>query len=857
MSTSVRRLYESFQPEHYDLSLTVDRKAMTFSGQVVITGAKTGRPSQRLTFHQNGLKITSASIIKHDKKEGTAEVFVSRLNQQDSLHEVRLHSEAKIFPGKYTVTMAFEGTITAGMTGLYPCYFKKDGVEDVLLATQFESHHAREVFPCIDEPEAKASFDLHLTHETGLTALGNMPVKDSATDGDKTTCTFETTPVMSTYLLAFVVGDIHKVSGQTKRGTEVNIWGTAAQPANSFEFALQTAVGSIEYFEDYFGVEYPLPKADHIALPDFSSGAMENWGLITYREAVLLLYPEEASQSTRELIALVVAHETSHQWFGNLVTMQWWDDLWLNESFANMMEYLAVDAQFPDWKVVDTFIAAEGLSALRRDSIYGVQAVRTPVNHPDEISTLFDPSIVYAKGGRLLFMLKNFIGDNAFRSGLSAYFKKHAYGNTVGDDLWAALGEASGKDVGGFMTPWLTQSGYPVLTAEQNGRELAVKQQHFLDDPAKADPDRLWQVPLFTDAPGAPDLLAKRAQNIQLDNSDFAILNRGARGHYLVHYAQPEHRAFVIDQAVSKVLPEPDRLMLLNTAVTLAKAGMAPFSLALETLAAYNTEDTETVWDMMALVLGDARRFVDHDEALDAAYKTMTGRLIQPQYERLGWQESPNDSPADQKLRATILSLGAYAEVPAILDEAKRLFTAYQSDPSAVPAELRGIVFAVAIKQAVPGALDYLLQLHRDTANSDLQRDIAGSITATKDAAEAEKVLGLLQDPKLIKPQDADRWLFMMLRNRYIRQTAWDWMEANWKWVEKTYEKDKSYDYFPRHCANICNTRELQQRYQRFFEPKRSNLTLKRNIQIGLSEIEARLAWLERDLAGVQTFMKV
>ena len=376
MHKSVTRLYKTFQPEHYSLTIKLDEAAMRFSGHVIITGKKIGRPSKRLTFHANGLKVTAGTITVRDKK-GEREVPITRINQQKTLHELRLHTDTLLYPGAYTVEMSFEAPITEGMTGIYPCNFIHNGIEKKLFATQFESHHAREAFPCIDEPEAKAIFDLTLITRTGVEVLSNTPilsqksarsagaskerVEESGTvtseatsspnkgrallkDRTEITTRFQQTPRMSTYLLAFVVGELHKKTGKTKSGVDVNIWATIAQPTSSLDFALDVAIKSIEYFEDYFGVAYPLAKADHVALPDFSSGAMENWGLITYRERVLLAYSDQTGQSTRETIALVIAHETSHQWFGNLVTMRWFDDLWLKEGFANLMAYQLLDA---------------------------------------------------------------------------------------------------------------------------------------------------------------------------------------------------------------------------------------------------------------------------------------------------------------------------------------------------------------------------------------------------------------------------------------------------------------------------------------------------------------------------------
>src|SRR5258706_8376447 len=267
MAKSVKRIYKELKPAHYQLDLSPDMEAMTFAGTVAIRLKKTGRPSQRLTFHQHDLKITSAKIVKHDKK-GDRELAVVRINNQNTLDEVRLHTSEMVHSGDYTVSLEFSGKITRGMTGLYPCFFNVDGKEHTMLATQFESHYAREVFPCIDEPEAKATFDLTLVTPKGLTVLANTPTKAKEPAGQLVKTTFETTPKMSTYLLAFIIGELHSKTTKTQRGTEVSVWTTIAQPAAALDFALDTGKRSIEFFEDYFDTPYPLPKLDHVALPD-------------------------------------------------------------------------------------------------------------------------------------------------------------------------------------------------------------------------------------------------------------------------------------------------------------------------------------------------------------------------------------------------------------------------------------------------------------------------------------------------------------------------------------------------------------------------------------------------------------
>jgi aminopeptidase N len=641
---------------------------------------------------------------------------------------------------------------------------------------------------------------------------------------------------------------------------------------------------------------------------------MENWGLITYRERVLLDYPGETSQSTREYIALVVAHETSHQWFGNLVTMRWWDDLWLNESFANMMEYQAVDAMFPEWHVWNQFIASEGLAAFRRDATYGVQSVHVDVHHPDEISTLFDGSIVYAKGGRLLYMMKNYIGETAFRAGLSEYFKAHAYGNTTGNDLWAALSKAthdenctsssyafssrgtkravseygevstaakkragteeasrvggsadkqagrcscrSGKDVGSFMTPWLSRSGFPVVHVAQEGKDVSLTQEHFLDDTAKADPTRFWPVPTFANATETPEVFESSQVKCTLQKDNPLVINTGTRGHYLVQYISAKTKSHLESLIAKQTIGEPDRLMLLNGSAMLARAGYQSYADTLALLEAYKEESSEPVWDIMGLVAAEVRRFIDADASLESAIKDMSRKLVAKQYARLGWEEAAGEPVADTKLRSLILGLGAYGENEDVLTKARSLFASYQKDASSVPAELRALVLSIPVKEGDEAAVEFLLTLHDETQNSELKGDACDALTATRDPKVAQKLLGRLKDGKLVKPQDVDRWLIYLLRNRYTRDIAWQWMVDEWAWLQKTFENDKSYDYLPRYAASVVNTRDYEQKYHDLFDGKLDQPMLKRNISVGFEEITARLAWLERDLAAIQTFFK-
>lgn len=829
---TVSRLYETYQPSHYDLTLTLNRVQRNFSGSVTIHGTK--MTSTAIQLHAKDLKITNVAV---NEEPATFTLDVSNdlliIETQDTTGEVR-------------VSVDFSGTITDAMHGLYPCYYEVNSEKQELLATQFESHHAREVFPCVDEPEAKATFDLTLNTEVTVSVLSNMPILEQTRSDLGLMTSFETTPLMSTYLLAFVVGDLQKHTGHTKNGVEVNVWATKAQAADSLVFPLEVATKTIEFFDEYFGVPYPLPKADHVALPDFSSGAMENWGLITYRE-IALLVDKSSSVSMREYVATVIAHETSHQWFGNLVTMRWWNDLWLNESFATIMEYVAVDALYPEWQTWNTFASQETLSALRRDQLAGVQAVKAEVNHPDEISTLFDPSIVYAKGARLLKMLRSYIGDEAFRSGLQAYFKEHAYHNTVGSDLWNAFSQSSGKDIEAFMNTWISQSGFPLVQVVSTPTGYELTQERFvLGD---TDTTSLWPIPLFATHPTFPELLSNKTVTFEAEHT-LPLLNRDNDAHFVSQYDDAGWH-FILEALKNNELGPVARLSLLHETSLLARGGKTPTATLLPLLAAYSHESSEPVWNIISMIIGDLKRFVEEDEASEKMLKTLVVRTASGLYEKLGFDQIDGESEQDIKLRATILGLLSYGEHREVLD---RCIDAFQSaeDVQTLPSEIRGIIFSVAAKHGTPEDFKRLLKLHETTVNAELRDDLTSGLCSTKDSAQIATLVARLTDSNLVKRQDLFRWYIYLLRNRFAREQTWQWMVASWPWIEETFKGDKSYDDFARYSANVLSTRKWLETYNAFFDPMSNQTALKRAIEIGKVEIESRVEWLERDTDPVR-----
>lgn len=833
---SVARLINYFTPEHYQLSLSLDQSERRFSGTVTIEG-QSSENAEKIMVHAKELSIDSVTF---DGKEATF-----AFGEPDEL--TITHPDLRA--GKHIVVLAFSGKITDAMHGLYPCYYEHNGEKKELLATQFESHHAREAFPCIDEPEAKATFDVTITTQKGIVVLGNMPIEEQHEQDDSLVTRFSTTPRMSTYLLAWVTGDLHRKTAMTKSGVEVSIWATPAQKPESLDFALDTATRTIDFFNDYFDTPYPLPKSDHVALPDFSSGAMENWGLITYREVALLADPETSGISSRQYVALVVAHELSHQWFGNLVTMKWWHNLWLNESFATLMEYIAVDKLYPDWNIWLEFSTRESMLALRRDSIDGVQSVQVDVHHPDEIGTLFDGAIVYAKGARLLRMLQHYIGHQAFQEGLKSYFAEFAYKNTEGDDLWNKLSEASGKPIAAFMNTWISQPGFPVVRLSSENTSLVLQQEQFFVGPHQKSA-RLWPIPLNATQDSLPELLEAAELQATFDPATTLRLNNGDSAHFITQYDDLLMQK-IINGIRDNSLQPLDRLQILNEQTLLARGGRISTAALIPLLGAYTQETNEAVWDIIAAALSELRKFVEYADESEQNLKALYRTLAKPQYERLGWVAQKDEPESDAKLRATIIGMMLYGEDKDAISKAIEL---YKTTPlGAIDAELRpGIIAAMVRHGDDPPIVAKLIEEYKTTTNADLRLDIASGFTATRRAEDIKLILATIKDSSVVRPQDVIYWFIWTIRNPKGRELAWEWVRNEWGWITETFGSDKSFDYYPRHAAGALMTAEQLTEYKEFFTPLQSEPALTRVITLGIAELEGRIELLARDTEAVR-----
>lgn len=824
--SAVARLFKEFQPNHYNLKIILEENSLKFSGHATIYGQTVKNNTKKIKLHAKDLNIISASI--------NGQIAKTSLTEDELTLEVK-----NILPKNIELSIEWNGKITKSMHGIYPT---KTISGETIIATQFESHHAREAFPCVDEPEAKATFDITL-ETNDVDVLCNMPISSQETLPDKRKKTvFQTTPVMSTYLVAFVSGKLQRVSTNTSNGTEISVWSSMDHDIESLVFPLEVAVKTTEFFNEYFGVDYPLPKCDHVALPDFSSGAMENWGLITYREMALIADPNTVSTSSKELIATVIAHEISHQWFGNLVTMKWWDDLWLNESFATLMEYLVIDAIYPDWNVMTSFAAGEALSAFRRDILPGVQPVMTSVNHPDEISTLFDPSIVYAKGARLLLMAYHLVGDKAFRKGLKKYFKNHAYSNTVGSDLWLALSKASGKDVASIMEPWITTPGFPYITVERkNSDTITLRQEQLIT--TKFSNNKVWPIPLWSNKRLDQGIFDTRKLTTQA-TSPIRLNTIG--GHYVTKYDNSSDLMQLFKSIQKGDLSPHSRLLVLHDLVLLAKCHKESLSDAILALKYFQHDKEESVWSVIQVVIADTRMLIEDDEKIENKLREIVWRLIQPNYQILGWIDRPEDSTNDRKLRSSIIGLAIYSEQQDTISKSLEIYK-QSKDLTNLPSDIRGSILAGLVKTNQKGVFTNLFKKYPVIKQPDLSLDVAGALCATKQSKNIDLLINNLKNEKFVRHQDLDRFVVYLLKNRYSRDKAWKWLVENWTWISNNFASDKSYDSYPRYAATAFSTTKGLNQYKKLFVGLKSEPALTRNIELGIKDIENKINWRKAD----------
>jgi aminopeptidase N len=828
--------YQAFQPTHYNIYLDINRETKKISGKTTITG---NAKNKAVAIHQKYLKI-DAVLVDEQAVPFTID---------DANDAVRFNVPAA---GEVTIAIDYTAPLTDTMMGIYPSYYEVDGVKKQIIGTQFETNAARQAFPCVDEPEAKATFDVAIKYDEheGEVTLANMP----EVKVENGVHYFDTTVKMSTYLIAFAFGELQGKQTTTKSGVQIGVFATKAHKANELDFPLDIAKRSIEFYEDFYQTPYPLPHSWQLGLPDFSAGAMENWGLVTYREAALLLDPDNTTLDRKQYVATVIAHELAHQWFGDLVTMKWWDDLWLNESFANMMEYVAVDALEPDWHIWETYQTSEVPAALQRDATDGVQSVHVEVEDPAEIDALFDGAIVYAKGSRMLVMVRALIGDEALRKGLKNYFAAHQYNNATGADLWAALGEASGIDVGAIMHSWLEQPGYPVVTAAVVDGQLTLSQQQFFIGQSE-EVGRQWQIPLNSNYAAAPELLKNHSvtigdyQALRAENGEPFRLNVGDDSHFIVKYD---------DQLLADILDHVDeldavaQLQLLQDLRLLAEGRQLSYETIVPLLPRFANSTSAIVNETLYRIANGFKRFVTPDSAEELKLQAFMNQLTADQVARLGLTPKAGESNDDQLIRPIVLGAALYAKNVDVIASAHNLFKNNRGKLYSLPADTRLYVLINEVRNFGNAELiDELLAEYRQSADASYKGSLRAAIVQTTDPELVAKVVAQFKDAATVKPQDLRSWYFGTLANHYGEQAAWDWFRQNWDWMEEALGGDMEFTTYITVTANVFRTRTRLEEFKDFFEPKLGTPGLTREIKMDTNVIESRVKLIEEEKDAV------
>src|SRR5213593_3556358 len=683
------RLPRQVVPTRYEIRLVPDLTTSVFAGVETIT-VTVHEPTSEILLNAAELEISEAAI----EHEG-GRVLGGLVEVDESTERGRVRFPETLRPGEWRLRLAFKGILNDKLRGFYrSTYREQTGAPRVLAATQFEATDARRAFPCWDEPAFKAVFSLTLVIDPGLTAVSNTRIVSERVEGGKKILRFADTIRMSTYLVAFIVGDLEATDAIQVGRTPLRVWCVPGK-RHLAGFALEVAADSLRFFQDYYGLPYPGDKLDLLAIPDFASGAMENLGAITFRENALLVDEQASTHAELERVADVIAHENAHMWFGDLVTMSWWNGLWLNEAFATFMEMLAVDAWKPEWQRWTTFGVSRA-AALTVDGLHSTRPIEFHVEAPRDADAMFDV-LTYEKGASVLRMLEQYLGAAVFRDGVREYLRRHAYANADTGDLWAALGRAARQPIPEVMDGWIFQPGYPLVSARLEGRQLVLSQQRFtyLPEPlpgyVPAAQDQLWQVPVqlrITAAGRSASerrLLAGAETRLPVpERVDAVLVNDGGHGFYRVRYSG-ELLGHLLD-----ALPEIaaiERFNVVNDAWAVTVAGLMALPDYLELTARFRDERDRNVWAVLLASFATLNRIVEprHRPQLAALVRARAARA----FAALGWTVRPGDDELTRQLRGDLLrALGVLGDDPDVQARAAELYAgaAGTVDPNVLPA---------------------------------------------------------------------------------------------------------------------------------------------------------------------------
>ena len=854
------RLPLSAAPVRYEIRIEPDLHAGTFTGSETIQ-LTVREPVDEIVL--NAADLTIGEVTIQDDRgsilRGTARLEVEA-------ERACLVFPQSLDPGSWRLCLSFQGVLSEKLRGFYRSRVRPSHqpgapaaedspAEQELAVTQFEATDARRAFPCWDEPAFKAVFQLTLVVENGLVAISNtrVVVEDPIAGTGKKAVHFAPTIGMSTYLVAFVVGRLEATEAVQVNETPIRIWCVPGK-THLARFAQDVAAFSLRFFQDYYGIAYPGDKLDLIAIPDFAFGAMENLGAITFRETALLVQEEAATHAELTRVADVVAHEVAHMWFGDLVTMAWWNGLWLNEAFATFMEVLAVDAWRPAWKRWVTFGVSRA-AALVVDGLASSRPIEFEVVAPRDADAMFDV-LTYEKGGAVLRMLEQYLGPPAFREGVRRYLGAHRFGNAETSDLWRALGEASGERIPAIMDGWIFRPGYPLVTVTiDDSGTLCFSQRRFTYLADGLDRSEPWQVPINLrvrvkrQVRSLRLLLASAEQRLELpDRPDWVVVNEGGHGFYRVWYAPDLLER--LTGSPFEVLAPVERFNLINDAWALALAGHFPARDYLDLTARFREETDRNVWTVLLASFAYLNRIIEPGDRSRMA--ALVRNRLEAAVARVGFEPRPAEDELVRQLRGELLRvMGILGGDPAVQAQARDRYAAYRREPSSVdPDVLAALIAVLAYGGGEAEYAEFLGRFKTAQTPQEEQRYLS-SLAGFQDAGLLRRTLELAVNGE-VRTQDAPYLLRNLLMNVHGREFAWQFVKANWETMERQYPLGG----LRRMCEGITAlaTPALEEDVREFFA-SRNILLGGKTLEQSLEQLRVAVVFRERNAENLATYL--